>query len=157
MRQPALTPVVARAGGAEGDDGAPHLVYTWQGHDHHVLTLLRSYTPSGGGSPRLVATHYGGKIHHWFLSVWDTGTGAFVGALEGPEQRRGFGSLLTYQRAPDGRPRIAMGFHDGYLCIWDGDDHNLRHTIQIDPMGHSVRFLAVYEEPTSRKTRLVTG
>jgi WD40 repeat protein len=158
VRQLPLTAMVARAGGAEGDSGAPHLVYTWQGHDNHNLTLVRSYTPSGGGAPRLVATqNYGGQDHHWVLSVWDTGTGACLGALEGPEQRRGFGSLVTYQRASDGRPRIATGSDDGRVCIWDGDDYSMRLKLLADPKGHSVGFLAVYEEPTSRKTRLITG
>jgi WD40 repeat protein len=154
MRQPPLMPVSVEAGGAEGD---PHLVYTWQGHEKHVLNLLRSYIPSGGGVPRLVATLYGGLDRPSVLGVWDTGTGAFLGALEGSPEKRGFGCLVSYQRASDGRPRVATGCHESQLSIWDGDDHSLQHTVQTHPTGYFVGCLAVYEEPTGQRLRLVSG
>jgi hypothetical protein len=153
MRQPPLTAVLVKAGGAEGD---PRPVYTWEGRGDHVLTLVRSYTPSGGGAPRLVAILYGNRDRHWFLGVWDTGTGAFVGALEGPPQTQGFGSLFTYQRASNGHPRIAAVTYRGPLCIWDGDDLSLQHTIQTHPVEYSLTLLAVYKEPIGKWTRLVT-
>jgi hypothetical protein len=151
---PPLTPVVDEDKGAEGD---PRLVYTWQGRDRHSLTLVRSCTPSGGGAPRLVATSKEGEGRNSAFNVWDTGNGAFVGALEGSSRNEVLGSLLTYQRASDGRPRIAGGTYGGHLCIWDGDDLSMHHTVETHPMGYSVRFLAVYEEPEGKRTRLVTG
>jgi WD40 repeat protein len=150
--QPALTPVIVKAGGTEGEC---HWAYTWQGRDSHSLTLVRSYTPSGGGAPRLVATLDGGRDRSWALCVWDTGTGAFLGALEGSPRTEILDSLLTYQRPSDGRPMVATGSQDGRLCIWDGDDYSMR--LKLKTHRHPVRFLAVYEEPAGKRLRLVTG
>jgi hypothetical protein len=49
-----LMPVAAEAGPAlEGD---PRPVYTWEGPpESALLSLVGSYSPSGGGVPRLVA------------------------------------------------------------------------------------------------------
>jgi hypothetical protein len=138
-----LTPVAA-----EGD---PRPVYKWTGAWGIELSLVRSYTPSDGGAPRLVAT--AGDL---ILGVWDTGTGAFLGALQGPEPEYESLSLVTYQRASDGRPRVAAGFDEG-LCVWDGDDLRLLHTIHTNSDQYYVGKLAVYEDPTSGSTRLVTG
>jgi hypothetical protein len=101
--QPDLTPVVAEAGAVEGD---PRPVYTWAGPPGSALGLVGSYTPSGGGAPRLVAALGAGAT----LSVWDTGTGAFLGALQGPGGGHGCRSLVTYQRPSDDRPRVAAVF-----------------------------------------------
>jgi hypothetical protein len=145
---PDLTPVAAEAGVAEG---APRLVYTW------ARSLLRSYTPAEGGAPRLVATVSGGEDRYWdFLGVWDTGTGAFLGALRGPEYGYGLRCVLIYRRRSDGRLRVAAGSDGGRLCIWDGDDLRLLDTMQTNEELSCV-CLAVYEEPTSGSTRLVTG
>jgi WD40 repeat protein len=91
------------------------------------------------------------------LRVWETGTGALLRALECRGPHNDICSLLTYQRASDGRPRIAAGSHGGQLCIWDGDDFRVLHNVEVSPGGHALRLLAVYEEPTSGRTRLVTG
>jgi hypothetical protein len=147
---PDLTPLAAEAGAAEGD---PRPVYKWVGPSHYgSLRLVRSYPPSGGGAPRLVADVGPGAL----LGVWDTGTGAFLGALTGPPGvKETVWSLVTYQRPSDGRPRVAAGSRGGQLCIWDGDDLRVLHSIQISPEGRA--RLAVYEEPTSGSTRLVNG
>jgi WD40 repeat protein len=145
-----LTPVAAEAGAAEGD---PRPVYMWTSPSGDEQGLVRSYTPSGGGAPRLVvAAAVGGGAT---LCVWDTATGAFLGALQGPHHV--VCSLITYQRASDGRPRVAADSREGPLCIWDGDDLKLLHTIRAHPEGYRLDHLAVYEEPTSGRTRLVTG
>jgi hypothetical protein len=148
--QPDLTPVAAEAGAAEGD---PRPIYTWAGSSGGVLGFVSSYLPSDGGAPRLVAV--GGD--HAALGVWDTGTGAFLGALPCPPGLETVFTLLTYQRPSDGRPRIAAGLDGGLLCIWDGDDLQLLHTIVAGAEGSEVGCLAVYEEPKSGRTRLVTG
>jgi hypothetical protein len=116
-------------------------------------SLVRSYPPSGGGAPRLVADLGTGVI----LGVWDTKTGAFLGGLQAPQAAGMFTSLVTYQRPPDGRPRIAAAFGRGRFGVWDGDDFQLLHAIAATAEGRPVRCLAVYEEPTSGRTRLVTG
>jgi hypothetical protein len=144
-----LTPVAAEAGAAEGD---PRPVYTWVGPSGHQ-GRVRSYPPSGGGAPRLVAAVRDGAS----LGVWDTGTGALLGALQGPGTADRVWSLITYQRASDGRPRVAAGFEGGHLFIWDGDDLQVLHATQTYPEGRDVQRLAVYEEPPSGRTRLVAG
>jgi WD40 repeat protein len=145
-----LTPVAPEAGAAEGD---PRPVYTWAGHWGTELTLVRSFTPSDGDAPRLIATAGGGLN----LCVWDTETGALLQALLGSRPGHESISLVTYRRLSDGRPRIAAGSNGGLLSIWDGDDLQAIHTIQADPDGNSVVKLAVYEEPTSGSNRLVTS
>jgi hypothetical protein len=68
-----LTPVkAAEARAAEGD---PRPVYTWAGPPGTKMSLVRSYTPSHGGAPRLIAA----ANSRVSLGVWDTGTGAFLG------------------------------------------------------------------------------
>jgi hypothetical protein len=106
-----------------------------------------------GAPPRLVANLGPGSV----LGVWDTGTGAFLRALRCPGLPDVIHSLVIYQRPSDDRPRVAAAFGRGRLCIWDGDDFQVLHTIQADPEGFPVSLLAVYEEPTSCRTRLVTG
>jgi hypothetical protein len=144
-----LAAVAAEAGAAEGD---PRPLYTKAGPWGIELSLVRSYPPSDGGAPRLVAT--AGDV---ILGVWDTGTGAFLGALQGPDPEYEATGLVTYKRASDGRPRVAAGFDGGRLCVWDGDDLRLLHTIHTNPDERYVGKLAVYEEPISGSTRLVTG
>jgi WD40 repeat protein len=144
-----LTPVAAEAGAAEGD---PRPVYTWEGPPASTSSLVRSYAPSNGGAPRLVA---GVGFGH-SLGVWDTGTGAFLSALQGPGPDYSV-RCVTYQRSSDGRPRVVAATHPSQLYIWDGDDFRLLHTMRVHPQGRPVRCLAVYEEPTSGSTRLVTG
>jgi hypothetical protein len=120
------------------------------------MGVVRLYTAAAGGAqPRLVAAIHGGRDpqNSPSLVVWDSGTAAFLCALNGPEGGHDVWSLLTYQLS-DGRPRIAAGFNKGNLCIYDGDDFHLVHNIQAGPEGHRVDHLAVYEEPTSGKTSL---
>jgi hypothetical protein len=146
-----LTPVAAEAGAAEGD---PRPVYTWMGSLGSRLSMVGSYPPSGGGAPRLVAHIRAGVT----LSVWDTGTGAFLGALQGPDPRDMFTSFITYQRPSDAPPRVAAVSARGYLSIWDGDDFRLLlKTLEADSDLRSALCLSVYEEPISGRTRLVTG
>jgi hypothetical protein len=71
--------------------------------------------------------------------------------------RRRFTELVTYQRASDGRPRIAAGSEKGHLFIWDGDDFSILQAIPTDAEESPIHSLAVYEEPTSGRARLVTG
>jgi hypothetical protein len=143
----------ARGCGGGGGGGRPptglHVGWPLGGEEAKPGPLV---PPSDGGAPRLVAVP--GTVPA--LSVWDTGTGAFLGALQGPDDSV-VCSLVTYQRPSDGRPRVAAGSDGGHLCIWDGDDFQLLHTIRANPEGLAVGNLAVYEEPTSGRTRLVTG
>jgi WD40 repeat protein len=151
MRLAGLTRLAAEAGAAEGD---PRPVFTWAGPSRYdTLCVVRSYLPSGGGAPRLVAVVGNNDV----LGVWDTGTGAFLQALQGPGGTEGVRSLLTYQRPSDGRPRVAALFSGGQLYIWDGDDFQILHIVPTTAEGSFTTFrLAVYEEPTSGSTRLVT-
>jgi WD40 repeat protein len=145
-----LTPLVAaEAGAAEGD---PRPVYTWTGPAGDEQAMMSSYLPSDGGAPRLVAAGIGGGAT---LCVWDTGTGALLRALQGPDHV--VWSLVAYQRRSDGSPRIGAGSDEGHLSIWDGDDFQLVHTIRTDREACRLHRLAVYEEPTSGMIRLVTG
>jgi hypothetical protein len=92
------------------------------------------------------------------LHVYDTGTGALLRALEGPETNQDpTKNLVTYQRPSDGRPRIASGISDERLGIWDGDDFSVLHAIQTNDHGYHVQCVAVYVEPTSGRARLVSG
>jgi hypothetical protein len=145
--------VAAGPGAAEGD---PRLVYTWQGPStNETHLLLRSFVPSDGGAPRLVA-YIGASL----LGVWDTGTGAFMPAL-GCAPWDGVGvrlpSLVTYQRRSDGRPMIAAGSELGQLILVSGDDGRNLHNISTNTEERAVCCLAVYEEPIGGRTRLVTG
>jgi WD40 repeat protein len=142
-----LTPVAAKARAAEGD---PRPVYTWAGPPGTKMSLVRSFNPSDGGAPRLVAADA-------FLCVWDTGTGAFLGALQGPDPRCVCRSLLAYQRASDGRPRVAAGSDGGTLFVWDGDDFQLLHALVASADARTLTCMAMYAEPISERTRLVTG
>jgi hypothetical protein len=151
---PDLTPVAAEAGAAEGD---PRLVYTWAGPPHNTRIGVCSYLPSGGGAPRLVAEIGILPSPMCRLGVWDIGTGALLRALPCPQGSTTVVSLVTYQRSSDGRPRIAAGSDGGGLCIWDGDEFQLLHTLGDNLDGYPIDHLAVYEEPTSGRTRLVTG
>jgi hypothetical protein len=108
--------------------------------------------PSDGGAPRLVAVVGDARV----LAVWCTGTGELLGALPCLEPAREFTSLVTYQR-PSGGTRIAAGLDGGHLCCWDGDDLQVVHAVEAGPGGAAFLCLAVYEEPTSGRTRLVTG
>jgi WD40 repeat protein len=150
---PDLTPVAAEAEAAEGD---PRPVYTWSSvpRPWHFTgrDVLCSFTPSDEGAPRLVAVLSGVDL----LGVWDTGTGAFLQALQGPDESIVW-SLVTYQRPSDGRPKVAAGAEGGRLCIWDGDNFQLVHEIVASAEGRAVLCLAVYEDPASGSTRLVTG
>jgi WD40 repeat protein len=141
-----LTPVTGKTGAAEG---GPRPIYTWAGPSGGEEGTVRSYPPSGGAATRLVAAL------HEYLGVWDTGSGAFLQALQGPDDY--VWSLLTYQRGSDGRPRIAAGSHRSSLRIWDGDDFEVLHNTSTDPEARPLHHLAVYEEPASGRTRLVTG
>jgi WD40 repeat protein len=145
-----LAPVAPEAGAAEDN---PRPLYTWAGPVGGELSLVRSYIPSDGDAPRLVATAGIGLN----LCVWDTETGALLQALLGSRPGHESTSLVTYRRLSDGRPRIAAGSNGGLLSIWDGDDLQAIRSIQADPDGNSVGKLAVYEDPTSGSTRLVTG
>jgi hypothetical protein len=146
---PDLTPVAQEEG---EEQGGPRLVYTFE-HAREVgwtrLCAVRSYSPSDGGSPRLVATLLLGAHCFDGLGVWDSRSGAYLGSLSptGGTLR----CLTTYQRGSDDRPRIAAGFQHG-CYIWDGDDLTLVHTWY---MGYSVKSLAVYEERTTEATRVV--
>jgi hypothetical protein len=145
-----LTPVAAEAGAAEGD---PRPVYTWAGSSRYdTVGVVRSYPPSGGGAPRLVA----GLGPSASLGVWDTGTGAFLGALQAPQAAGMFTSLVTYQRPSDGRPRVAAVSVRGHLSVWDGDDLQALHAIHTNLEVRDALCLSVYEEPISGSTRLVT-
>jgi hypothetical protein len=150
-----LIPVAAQTG--KGREGDPFRVY--RGHIPHCtgVSYLDSYTPSDGGAPRLVADINLEACGTSILGVWDTGTGAFLRALPSQTDDEKFTSLVTYQRASDGRPRIAAGLGKGHLCIWDGDDFSTLHAILANREGCSVYRLAVYEEPTGGRTRIVTG
>jgi hypothetical protein len=148
---PDLTPVAPEPGAAEGD---PRPVYTCQVEEGRSLGPLRSYTPSGGGAPRLVARVNVGNTR--CLGVWDSGSGAWLAALQAPPSHS-FESLVTYQRPSDGRPTVAAGSNRSHLCIFDGDDYRTLCVIETSPVRRPIPSLAVYEEPTSGRTRLVTG
>jgi hypothetical protein len=145
-----LTPVAAEEGAAEGD---PRPVYTWEGPSRYGTGVVRSYPPSHGGAPRLVGVLGGGAA----LGVWDTGIGAFLGAVQGLDTDEDIGTFVTYQRPSDGRPRVAGVYPRGELRIWDGDDFRLLHALGADTDLTHVACLAVYEEPTSGSTRFVSA
>jgi hypothetical protein len=79
---PDLTPVPVDRSGVEGE---PRHLYTPAGTAQAtIFGVICSYDPSNGGAPRLVVGLYGeGALVH----VWDSGTGALLGALEGPRTR----------------------------------------------------------------------
>jgi hypothetical protein len=98
-----LTPVAAEAGAAEGD---PRPIYTWEGPAGGEEGIVRSYPPSGGGAPRLVAVAT--ELSGASLGVWDTATGAFLGALRGHDHA--VCSLVTYgaRTGAPGSPRARV-------------------------------------------------
>jgi WD40 repeat protein len=150
---PNLTPVIADGEGSEGD---PRPLFTLEATSGPASRLIRSYTPTDGGSPRLVARLYKFASDPC-LHVWDSGTGVCLRALEGLDPVHEFTEVMTYQRPSDGRPRIAAGSNRGRLCIWDGEDFQLLHRIWTSTRRVPVRHLAVYEAPMTGTIRLVTG
>jgi hypothetical protein len=150
-----LVPVAAQAGKGGGDE--PHRVFRGHIPNCTAVSYLSSYTPSDGGAPRLVADINLEACGTSLLGVWDTGTGAFLRALPSLTDDEVFTSLVTYQRPSDSRPRVAAGSGKGHVCIWDGDDFSVLHAILANREGCAVYRLAVYEEPTGGRTRLVTG
>jgi hypothetical protein len=150
-----LTRVAARE--AKGETGSPDLIYTLQADTRRTCNCLGSYIPSHGSATRLVAT-FTLSPSDFCPGVWDTGTGAFLGALWGAQidDDYEFWSLITYQRSSDRRPRVAAGTQGGRLCIWDGDDLRILHETEFNRLGDVVQHLAVYEERTGR-TRLVSA
>jgi hypothetical protein len=151
-RLPDLTPLAPEPGlAAEGD---PRPVYTCQLEGGLAIGPLRSYTPSDGGAPRLVAR--GNVDLTRCLGVWDSGSGAWLAALQAPRSQF-FQSLVTYQRGSDGRPRVAAGSNKSHVCIFDGDDYRTLRVVEAARDRLPIHSLAVYEEPTSGRTRLVTG
>jgi hypothetical protein len=73
ITMPDLRPVAAEAGAAEGD---PRLVYTWAGLSKAMMSLARSYLPSDGGAPRLVAAGRVEDEDTRRLASWACGTPA---------------------------------------------------------------------------------
>jgi hypothetical protein len=149
FRPPDLRPVAAEAGAVEGE---PRPLYTWEVPRDSSIGLVRSYTPSDGGAPRLVV-----RLRWGFLGVWDTRAGAFLGALTLPHTHQTFRSLVTYQRPSDGRARVAAGSDGGSFCIFDGDDLRLVREIQTVAGDCHVHSLLAYHEPTTGTTRIVSG
>jgi hypothetical protein len=150
---PDLTPV---APGGEGAEGDARLVFTWQAETTNTTSfyeLFRSYLPSGGGAPRLIADlPRAGTMDERCLGVWDSGTSALLHVLE-----QSCTSLVTYQRQSDGVPGIAAGLRTGGLHIRDGDDFRLLRTI-VPTTGEErqVDRLLVYRDLASGRTRLVS-
>jgi hypothetical protein len=66
--------------------------------------------------------------------VWDTGTGAFLCALETPTRPLDMVTFLIYQQPLS---RIVASLGGGRLCTWEGDDFGLlletRHTLAVAP------------------------
>jgi hypothetical protein len=152
MHLPDLTPAAPEPGALEG---RPRHVYTWEIDSGHGGVCLAWYNPLGSGGARLVA---GFRLKDGTcLGVWDTGTGAFVGDLRGLPSDYHVRSLVTYERPSDGRPRIAAGSETSYFCIYDGEDYSTLRAVPTTPKYTAVTRLAVYEEPTSGRARLVTG
>jgi hypothetical protein len=137
-------------------EGEPRLIYTLQvDTDDRRLSCnhLCSYLPSDGSAPRLV-TDFRDAGSNRFLGVWDSENGAFLRALPCDSPML----LLAYERHSDGRPRVAVGGCDGCLYDFDGDDYRLLHRFQTNPgQEFPVDNLAVYEDPRSRRTRLVSA
>jgi hypothetical protein len=54
---------------------------------------------------------------------------------------------------------LLLGYRSkrGHLSIWSGDDLTVLHEIETNSEGHAVKYLVVYEEPTTGRLRLVTG
>jgi WD40 repeat protein len=148
---PDLTPVPADGGG----EGEPRHLYTLAGNEGTAFGVICSYDPSNGGAPRLAVRLYGGPGA--LVHVWDSGTGALLGTLEGPQPDRDYSNLVTYRRPSDGPPRIAGGDHEGRLLIWDGDDYSTVHAVSTNVDGHQVERLVVYEEPVTGRMRLVAA
>jgi hypothetical protein len=123
----------------------------------NTLGLVRSYNPSGGGAPRVVANFLleEGPDHYPGLGVWDSGTGAFLHALPRLDLREDVSCLLTYWRS-GGDYRIAAGSTQGRLHVWDEEGRSL-HIVKTNARHLRVGQLAVYEEPTTGRSRLVTG
>jgi hypothetical protein len=152
---PGLTPVPAVE---EEKGGDPRPVYecdlstTWR-----RWSFLHSYTPSGGGAPHLVAAFLA-QDEQQYVGVWDTGTGEFLRALRaGGWHEHLITVLITYQRPPDGQPRIAAGYARGRLDVWDGDGRLLHEKLQTTSRNNAVGCLTTYSEPTGGRTRLVSG
>jgi hypothetical protein len=154
------TPVTTEGPAREGD---PRQLFEWAFHTPNLRDdsslCLRSYTPSGGGAPRLVGCIIA-AADPW-VGVWNTQTGAFLSALEDslyPEHEPS--ALVTYQRSGDHCPRVATGRLHGVLQVHDGDSFRLLTTMQTDPelrLYDGVSCLAVYHEPMGESTRLVAG
>jgi hypothetical protein len=156
IRLPDLTPV---AQDVVPPGGAPLLVYTSQTAIAHRgigsrRSILSSYIPSDGGSPRLVAMILPAPC----LGVWDTGSGEFLQALQASHGEQAFISFIAYQQPSDGRPRVAAALRH-QLCIWDGDDFQVLRTISVESCrqgSHAgVRGASKRADKASRRVSLI--
>jgi hypothetical protein len=141
-----LIPTAAPTSQLEEERG-PCLIFTGRGSRGQVPHTT-SYWPSDGSAPHIVASWAPGV-----LAVWDSGSGRRLASLEcdGLEPS----CLITYT-ASGGSPRVAMGCERGLLRIWNGDGHQVVHTINAYS-GGDVSRLATYSEPVKGRTRLISG
>jgi hypothetical protein len=159
------SPVVASKDDDELVPGGPRQLYTCKGMRGALGSAfysISSYITSAGDT-RIVATwgelgedEDGDDMEYYSVIVWDVKTGAFLTALEVPEGKPPVRSLVTYQRASDGRPRIAAGFRGGQIYTYDGEDYR---ALQKSDEAHDARItcLVVYEDPTTGRVRLASG
>jgi WD40 repeat protein len=164
-----------------GEETAPRLAFTCDGADNDAFShTICSYQPSTSAAPRLVArwrqeydsyvagrpptdqqagddTQPRGLHETGVLGVWDTQTGRCLSALQAPpspEGPRHVVSLCPFEIG--GRPRIAAGM-EGFLCVYDGDDFAVLHTIRTLRPEMQISCLAAFTEPGDGRTRLVMG
>jgi hypothetical protein len=133
IRLPDLTPV---AQDVVPPGGAPLLVYTSQTAIAHRgigsrRSILSSYIPSDGGSPRLVAMILPAPC----LGVWDTGSGAFLALWSGLSAVTMTSAVFHLPAALGRPPPDRRGLGGIQLGIWDGDDFQMLRTLQTGSEG----------------------
>jgi WD40 repeat protein len=133
------------------ETGAGRLLHECPGGPQSVVQYLASYLPTDGSSRRLVGVYESGEV-----AVWDLSTGEALAELEGRPMGADGDSLVTYVSEHECRPRIAVGFGDGKLLIWSGDDYQLLHSCGSDREEALLR-LVTYQEPSGGRARLASG
>jgi WD40 repeat protein len=123
-----------------------------------AFMFLTSYSPSDGGSTRIVAdykiTRYDPYRAWYGLRVWDFQSGRQLAFLTKGLAQVNPSCITICQHPSTNHPYIIAAYHDGDMSIWNGDDFT---KVLAKPTGHKTGalFMKAYSRPDGTHPRLV--